>query len=183
MTVCVYKDGVLASDALVTTGTLSHLTPYKKIGMIYKSVVNGERSLSCDPNTLQDPSEFAMYALSGELRSYSKFLRWFINHPISGYDHEDYLLGLEDIPESQENVSALIIFKDKPICRTYDSDYLKDLFIEYPREGSVICIGAGSKIAEGILSYDPSANIKDVIEAVSRVDTTCGNGVLSLSFS
>ena len=46
MTVCVYHNGVLAGDSLITTGNIASSGPLTKIGMIYEDLVTHERATS-----------------------------------------------------------------------------------------------------------------------------------------
>lgn len=180
MTVCVYHNGKLAADSLVTLGNIAGDGKVVKIGKIYEDLVSGERAT--DKTTLTFPTEFAMYAVSGSVRHFSRFLRWFITADHAGIDHNDSTI-IEDPEDIEDPIEIMVIFKDHDIVRIYDSDYTRDLFVDLPKEGVIHTVGSGGIIAQAILTYDPSAELINVIQAVTKVDIYCGGEPMLLEFS
>lgn len=180
MTVCVYHNGVLAGDSLITTGNIASSGPLTKIGMIYEDLVTHERAT--DPTELKYPVEFAMYALAGCIRQFSRFLRWFISVDHAGVDHNE-LNPIKDPENIEDDIEVMLIFKNLNIVRSYDSKYTQDLFVDIPKDGSVHVIGSGGTAAQAIITYDKQADLTQVIEAVTKVDIYCGGSVSHLSFS
>lgn len=180
MTVCVYHNEQLAADSLVTLGNIAGDGKVIKIGMIYEDLVTGERST--DKTVLKFPKEFAMYAVSGAVRHFSRFLRWFTSVDHAGIDHNESIII--DTPEEIEDpIEIMVIFKDYDIVRIYDSDYTKDLFVDLPKKDVIHTVGSGGIIAQAILTYDPTAELLSVIKAVSKVDIYCGGEPVLLAFS
>lgn len=180
MTVCVYHNGKLAADSLVTLGNIAGDGKVTKIGMIYEDLVSGERST--DKDSLQFPVDFAMYAVSGAVRHFSRFLRWFISVDHAGIDHNESIT-IEDPEDIEDPIEIMVVFKKHDIVRVYDSDYTRDLFVDLPKEGVIHTVGSGGVIAQAILTYDPTADVEDVIKAVTKVDIYCGGDPSCLSFS
>lgn len=178
MTVCVYHNDVLAADSLVTLGGLSVNESYVKIGKIYQDVVSKKRSVNKDD--LQFPEEFAMYAVAGSLRFIPRFLRWFVTAKHPGVDHNLPVL-IDDYDETEDAIEVMVIFKDYNIVRLYDSEYMRDLFVDYTKN-VISAIGAGIESATAILAYDPNASLVDVLEAVKKVQTSCGGQIETLCF-
>lgn len=180
MTVCVYHNGKLAADSLVTLGNIAGDGKVTKIGMIYEDIVTGVRST--DKDALQFPVEFAMYAVSGAVRHFSRFLRWFISVDHAGIDHNESIT-IEDPEDIEDPIEIMVIFKEHDIVRVYDSDYTRDLFVDLPKEGVIHTVGSGGVIAQAILTYDPTADVEAVIKAVTKVDIYCGGEPSCLEFS
>lgn len=180
MTVCVYHNGKLAADSLVTLGNIAGDGKVTKIGMIYEDLVSGDRST--DKSSLTFPVEFAMYAVSGAVRHFSRFLRWFVSVDHAGIDHNDSVT-IEDPEEIEDPIEIMVIFKGHDIVRVYDSEYTRDLFVDLPKEGVIHTVGSGGVIAQAILTYDPTAAIIDVIKAVTKVDIYCGGEPSLIEFS
>lgn len=180
MTVCVYHNGVLAADSLATMGGTVGNEHVIKIGMVYEDLVSKERSLNKDE--LDFPVEFAMYALAGSVRYFSRFLRWFISVDHAGIDHNENFV-VEDIEDVDDGIEIMVIFKNHDIVRLYDSDYTRDLFVDLPKEGSIHTVGSGGLIAQAILTYDKTASLVDVIQSVIKVDIFCGGEVKTLQFT
>lgn len=179
MTVCVYHNNVLAADSLATiSGTVGN-EHVIKIGMVYEDLVSGERSLKKED--LKFPTEFAMYALSGSVRYFSRFLRWFVSVEHAGIDHNENFV-VEDIEEVDDPIEIMVIFKNHDIVRFYDSDYTRDLFVDLPKEDSIHTVGSGGLIAQAVLTYDKTAPLVDVIKSVIKVDIYCGGEVKTLQF-
>lgn len=178
MTVCVYRDGKLAADGLVTMGNIAENKQVIKIGKIWEDAVSGQRSL--DKDSLEYPLEFAMYAGSGACRHFSRFFRWFISVDHPGIDHDEYL-DIEDSREIEDPIEMCIIFKHSNIVRMYDNDYTSDVFVDLPKD-SIHTIGSGGIIAKAILEYDPKADLNKVIETVSKVDVFCGGNAVIIEF-
>ena len=180
MTVCVYHNGKLAADSLVTLGNIAGDGKVTKIGMIYEDKVSGVRST--DKSSLDFPVDFAMYAVSGAVRHFSRFLRWFISVDHAGIDHNESIT-IEDPEDIEDPIEIMVIFKNHDIVRVYDSEYTRDLFVDLPKEGVIHTVGSGGVIAQAILTYDPTADVEDVIKAVTKVDIYCGGDPSCLSFS
>lgn len=180
MTVCVYKDGKLSADSLATLGNIKSDGKVVKIGMIYESITTGERSENKDE--LEYPVEFAMYAVSGSVRYFSRFLRWFISVDHAGIDHNE-LIDIDDSEVIEDPIEIMVIFKNHNIVRVYDSDYPRDVFVDLPKDNTIHTVGSGGVIAQAILTYDPNADLVEVVRAVTRVDIFCGGEPMLLEFS
>lgn len=178
MTICVYKNGILAADSLATIGTTAVSFSFKKIGMIFEDALTGERAL--DPELLDFPEEFAMYAIAGSASESDKFLRWFINkdHPV--IDHYDSFE--KTTTDSVDSFVSLIIFKNSDIIRRYEDDYQLDKFIDVTKS-SFMAIGCGYLAAIAINNYDADASSADIVSSVMQIDIACGGNVNTLSFS
>ncbi|AND75273.1 peptidase HslV family [Acinetobacter phage vB_AbaM_ME3] len=179
MTVCVYHNGVLAADSLATMGGTVGNEHVVKIGMVYEDLVSGERSLNKED--LDFPTEFAMYALAGSVKYFSRFLRWFVSVDHAGIDHNENFT-VEDIEEVDDPIEIMVIFKNHDIVRLYDSEYTRDLFVDLPKEDSIHTVGSGGLIAQAILTYDKTAPLVEVIQSVIKVDIFCGGEVKTLQF-
>lgn len=179
MTVCVYHNDVLAADSRVTLGGTIGNEHVIKIGLIYEDLVSKERSL--DKTTLKYPVEFAMYALAGSCRHFNRFLRWFVSVDHAGIDHNESFAP-EEVEDIDEAIEVMVVFKNYDFIRLYDQDYTKDVFTDLPKTDSIHTIGSGGLCAQAILTYDPWANLVDVVKAVTKVDVFCGGDIKSLRF-
>lgn len=184
MTICVYKNGVLASDSRCTLyGEYALTDSYKKLGFIYECQITGERSLYQD--NLQAPSYFAMYSFAGDAAATNKFLRWFINvdHPVIDCESspsfdEDAITTFN--PEETE-LQIIIVFKNKNIVRFYNSNYENHVYIDF-KKTDFLTIGSGSIVALGIHTYDSSASAEDILKATIKVVNSCGGEIWTQSF-
>lgn len=137
-----------------------------------------------NPELLENPQVFAIFAFAGELQYLTRFQRWFVSvdHPDIDAEWDE---SFEEYPTTFEpedvSLQVMVVFRNKSIVRKYSSYFEKHLYIDF-KTTDFLTIGSGSLSAQAIKTYDPDADPYLIIEAVSKHIVSCGGGINTLDF-
>lgn len=180
MTICIYSNGTMIADSMITNGDIVESTNFKKVFKVYEDAITGDRSL--DKTKLSYPKEFALVAVAGCIKLVSRFLRWFIHADHPFIDHEDHI-KVEGEEPKEYTLQAIVAFKDKSIVRLYDNDYELDLYVDYEDyPGFHVSIGSGAIIADSVLMHDKSTDLRSAVECAIKLEIHCGGEPYQRSF-